>query len=79
MQDKDKRTLDPALMDNAWLQMKQQLDQEMPQKKRRAIWWWTAGLAGLAHSPPLGRPYGHRSGLAVLVARRRATESPRAS
>jgi len=47
MQDKNKSELDPALIDNAWLQMEQQLNEAMPQKKRRAIWWW-AGLAGLA-------------------------------
>jgi hypothetical protein len=47
MQDKNNREPNPALIDNAWLQMEQQLNQAMPQKKRRAIWWW-ASLAGLA-------------------------------
>lgn len=48
MQDNNNRKLDPALIDNAWLQMEKQLDQAMPQKKRRAVIWWWAGLAGLA-------------------------------
>ncbi len=47
MQDKNNKGLDPALIDNAWLQMEHQLNLAMPQKKRRAIWWW-AGFAGLA-------------------------------
>jgi hypothetical protein len=47
MQDKNNKGLDPAFIDNAWLQMEQQLDIAMPQKKRRVIWWWV-GFAGIA-------------------------------
>lgn len=46
IQDNKDGELDPALIDNAWKQMEQELDQAMPQKKRRAF-WWLAGLAGI--------------------------------
>ncbi|MGH1435410.1 MAG: hypothetical protein ACRBG0_13245 [Lewinella sp.] len=46
IQDNKDRELDPALIDNAWMQMEQELDQAMPRKKRGAF-WWLAGLAGI--------------------------------
>ncbi|WP_020539401.1 hypothetical protein [Lewinella cohaerens] len=46
IQDNKDRELDPALIDNAWMQMEQELDRAMPRKKRGAFWWLT-GLAGI--------------------------------